>query len=175
MIRVSHGTLKMLRAGRAETITIPGKREPVTVGRDYALLAVATSEFKREKLRAMVVACERHGTGWRVTFRYGLAPEQPRFLKARPGGMEGDYTTHVSKAIPDEPEPVDATTLTRFEKDARSAERVRRDYETREACRQLEGAIGELASRSDLGDAARRRLANMRRELVRLERELRVA
>ena len=175
---VTEGQLRLLRKGATLTVTIPADpapfarpRPPVTIGRSYG---AQLAPFTRSKLRVIAAAVQLDGDTWRVTIHAGDV-EQPRFLKARPGGLEGDYTSNVSKAARDEPEPVDEATLTRFEKDARSAERVRSDYETRKACRRLEDAIGDLAARRDLGESAAKRLANMRRELVRLERELRAA
>lgn len=180
MIRTTHAEITMLRKGSPRPIPIPGRTRPgldhticpITLGRTYTLLAPAAGDMKREKVTACAIAVDQDGTDWMVTFRYGVALEVPRLLKARPGGDDGDYTTEPFRAAQDEPEPVDEQTLKRQTKDARTAERVRLDAETRGSRDQLRHAIDDLASRHDIGEPAARRLANMRRELQRLEREL---
>lgn len=185
MIRASHATLKMLRAGRPQQILLPAREPrpgalralcPVIADREYVITAVATDEHRKERLRCTALAVETGPDGgWVVTFRSDVGVETPRFLKARPGGDEGDYTTSPGKAAVDEPEPVDAQALRRIQRDGRTAERVRLDAETRESRLRISRAIDELAARSDLGEVAVRRLVNMRRELRRLESELRGA
>lgn len=74
--------------------------------------------------------------------------------------------------------PVDAigpAELDAMTKDARSAARIRIEHETRNERQAMVDAINRLSARDDIGEAAARRLANMRRELQRLDAELRAA
>ena len=177
MLRTTHATLKMLRAGRLEVVAFPvrpprpGARRavcPVTPDREYLLVAPATDELRKEKLRALALDVVEVDGEWRVTFRSGVGIEQPRFLKARPGGDEGDYTVRPAKAATDEPEPVDELTLKRFEKDARTAEQVREDWERQTAVRDIEAAIERLEQQGLEADrVALQKLRAARRELLR--------
>lgn len=175
MITTTHATLKMLRAGRLEVVTIPvmdpkpGARAstcPVAPDREYLLMARATDDHRREKLRALALDVVRQGDSWLVTFRAGVGVEQVRYLSARPGSS-GDYTTVEGRAAKDEPEPVDEVQLKRFEKDARTAEQVRLDWERVATVRDIEAAIGRLEERGDEADrTALQKLRSARRELL---------
>ena len=201
MIRTTHAEIEMLRRGATRVIIIP-KTTPRsgapkarcrwTQGRDYEVMAPATLtpdnkvDKPEERLRCIAHSVVDAGDGWALTLRVGVV-ERPRFLRATPGAVaitklpdgrmstegDGDYTELRKSAIPDEPEPVDEATHKRFADAARDAESYRRVYDTRQERDLLRVTIDDLASRTDLGELAGRRLARMRRDLQRLERELR--
>lgn len=124
---------------------------------------------------------------WVVTF--DLVTDPAVMLAARPPRAAGTsdegadtpenrgYTLSAYQAISREgvDEALDAGALARMTADQRSAARVRVESETRDVRDQLRVSIDELAARPDLGEVAARRLANMRRELKRLDAELRGA
>lgn len=183
MIRTTHATIKMLRAGREETITLPAipprpparaYTSPVRVDKEVTLKANATDDRKAERLTALITSVTLNDDQVTITCRHGIAVETPRYLAARPG-RTGDYTTIEHRAIPDEPEPVDRAYQQRIERDSRTAEEHRLHHETRQQRDAMAAAIDELAGRPDIGRDAARRLTRMRRDLRLLDADLRRA
>ncbi len=199
MIRTTHATIKMLRAGREETITLPAipprapataHTSPVRVDQEVTLQANATDDRKTERLAVVITSVTVNADETvTATCRHGIAIETPRFLRATPGAMrlrknrdgtvrtdgDGDYTTVQARAIPDEPEPVDDAYQRRIERDTRTAEEHRLHHETRQQRDAMAAAIDELQQRTDIGRAAARRLTRMRRDLKLLDADLRRA
>lgn len=203
MIRTTRGEMEMLRRGATRVLLVP-KSKPRRgakkarcrwlVGRDYDVMTPATYgkdgklDKTEERIRCIVHAIEERDDVWALTLRSGKA-EIIRYLRATPGAMaitklpdgrtqtegDGDYTQLRKSAIPDEPEPVDEATIKRYAEQAREAGEHRRSWETRRECDLLRRTIDDLTARTDIGAEASKRLARMRRDLSRLERELRAA
>lgn len=114
---------------------------------------------------------------WVVSFVLLQDDDQVRLRAGmgREGDTEGDYCRSEALAIAGEPEPVAPGELARQAIDARSAERVRADHDTRRTRALIASSITELEQRGDLGAATTKRLMKMRRELALLDRDLRAA
>lgn len=82
----------------------------------------------------------------------------------------GRTTPVVAPVVAVDPAELDAMT-----KDARTASRIRIEHETRNDRQALVDAINALQARDDIGEAAAKRLANMKRELARVDAELKAA
>ncbi len=101
----------------------------------------------------------------------------PRLLHRQ---SERGYTTNPRDAVPDEPEAVDAATLTRYAKKARERDTARGGYMDQRALQEAETLEAELATIRRLGRARgvdlrdderviRRRIAAMARKVARVD------
>lgn len=105
-----------------------------------------------------------------------LMAEEIRVLADRNRSTE-DYTDPLDRkrALPNEPEPVDDHELERQAKDARSGQALRVHHATDAARQRLASAVADIEANPDIGELASRRLARIRRDIARLERELKAA
>jgi len=174
---VSTDQLKDLRTGSVLTIVVPDRRPhdgapkakpPCIVGREYG---AQLAPFEKSKLRIIVIGMAAHPDGWQVMVRSGSV-EHPRFLKARPGGDEGDYVTDPARGLPSEPEAVDELTLQRQTRTSHLHRTIGygRAADLEEEVRILTDSIVRLRGYAEMGRAAHgnvRTLMRARDALVR--------
>lgn len=124
MIIVDSQKLRFLLAGRPLTVEV---HREYRKGRDYAV----GKTFRKATCRAVVTDIERVGAKtWRITIKYQLE-DKPVWLAKK--NARCDYTQEKSKAMLDEPEPVDQATLKRYSAEATARDEPQRRSEAHRA------------------------------------------
>lgn len=184
-MKIPHAEMVFLRMGRTRVITRPvaapkppakKSKPPCAAGRVYKVTSrekLPEGEgWKDYEAEVTCEAVERDGDVWRISLVQWDRTDRVHLLKARPGG--DDYTEIPAYAMVDEPEAVDAATLQRFSAAAALHEQIGygRAAEIQAELDSIQLSIDRLLARGDLGKMDAKRLGDMKRSRVALQKSL---